>query len=110
MVYFEWDESDLTSEAAAVIDRAVRQIAARGDCSVSTVAVGGYTDRSGAAAYNVRLSARRAAVVRDALVARGIGADLISTEAFGETQPAKPTADGVREPLNRRSEVVIVVR
>tara|TARA_X000000950_G_scaffold289312_1_gene411865 strand:- start:5147 stop:5494 length:348 start_codon:yes stop_codon:yes gene_type:complete len=110
VVYFEWDESDLTSEAAAVIDRAVRQIAARGDCSVSTVGIGGHADRSGAAAYNVRLSARRAAVVRDALVARGVSADMISTEAFGETANARPTEDGVREPLNRRSEVRIIVQ
>ena len=109
-VYFEWDRSALTSEASAVIDRAVSAIKARSDCSVGSVTIAGHADRSGAAAYNVRLSASRAQVVRDALVARGIGADLITTEAFGETQPAKPTADGVREPLNRRSEVVIVVR
>lgn len=109
-MYFEWDESDLTSEAAAVIDSAVGAIRQRGDCSVATVTIGGHADRSGPAAYNVRLSARRAQTVRDALVARGISADMISTEAFGETAPAKPTADGVREPLNRRSEVVIRVR
>ena len=110
MVYFEWDESDLTSEAAAVLDRAVSQIAARNDCAVSTVTIGGHADRSGAASYNVRLSASRAAVVRDALVARGVAADMITTEAFGETENARPTADGVREPLNRRSEVVIIVQ
>lgn len=109
-MYFEWDESDLTSQAAAVIDQAVGAINARSDCSVGSVTIAGYADRSGAAAYNVRLSARRAQVVRDALVARGISGDLISTEAFGETNNAKPTADGVREPLNRRSEVVIRVR
>lgn len=109
-MYFEWDESDLTSEAGAVIDRAVQEIRERGDCSVASVAIGGYADRSGAAAYNVRLSARRAGVVRDALVARGVVDASISTEAFGETNNAKPTADGVREPLNRRSEVVIIVQ
>ena len=80
------------------------------DCAVGSVTIAGHADRSGPAAYNVRLSARRAQTVRDALVARGISADMISTEAFGETAPAKPTADGVREPLNRRSEVVIRVR
>ena len=47
---------------------------------------------------------------RDALVARGVSADMISTEAFGETEPARPTEDGVREPLNRRSEVRIIVQ
>lgn len=110
MVYFEWDESDLSSEAAAVIDRAVQQIRARTDCSINNVTIAGHADRSGSARYNVGLSQRRASVVRDALVSRGVNASIIGTEAFGETQNAKETPDGVREPLNRRSEVVIIVR
>ena len=55
--------------------------------------------------YNQRLSQRRANVVRDALVANGIDSSVISIEALGESNPAKPTADGIREPLNRRTEV-----
>jgi OmpA-OmpF porin, OOP family len=39
------------------------------------------------------------------LVARGVPGDLMTGEAFGESKPAKPTADGVKEPLNRRAEV-----
>ena len=73
------------------------------------VNVAGYTDRSGAASYNVRLSERRASAVRDELVRLGIGASTISMEALGETQNARQTADGVREPLNRRTEVVITL-
>jgi OmpA-OmpF porin, OOP family len=46
-------------------------------------------------------------VVRDALVARGINAGSIRTEARGETDLAQPTRDGVREPLNRRTAVTI---
>jgi len=53
------------------------------------------------------LSERRASVVRDALVARGIGAGSIQTQARGETDLARPTRDGVREPLNRRTAVTI---
>lgn len=110
VVYFEWDRSDLTSQAAAVIDQAVRQIRARGDCSVGSVRIEGHTDRSGSRSYNERLSQRRADIVRQALVSRGVAASAITTQALGETAPAKATADGVREPLNRRSEVVIIVR
>ena len=109
-MYFEWDESNLSSAAAATIDQAVQQIRNREDCSVGTVTIAGHADTSGPAAYNVGLSARRAATVRDALVSRGIGADIISTEAFGETRPAVETGDGVREPDNRRSEVTIIVQ
>ena len=110
MVYFEWDKSDLTSQASAVIDQAVANIRARADCSAGGVTIVGHTDTSGSSSYNDRLSARRAAVVADALQTRGISSDSISTEAVGEKNLAKQTADGVREPLNRRSEVTIVVR
>ena len=110
MVYFEWDSSDLTSQAAAVVDQAIANIRDRADCATGGVSIVGHTDTSGASAYNQRLSASRAAVVSDALQARGIAADAISTDGRGENDLAKATNDGVREPLNRRSEVTIVVQ
>lgn len=109
-MYFEWDKFDLSSAAAATIDQAVAQIARRSDCSINTISIEGHADTSGNARYNVGLSAKRASVVRDALVSRGVPAALITTEAFGETRPAVATGDGVREPDNRRAEVAIIVR
>ena len=109
VVYFEWDKSDLTSQAAAVIDQAVQNVRARSGCAPSSVAIVGHTDTSGSSAYNQRLSNRRATIVCDALVSRGISSSLINTDGVGETQLAKATRDGVREPLNRRSEVRIIV-
>ena len=108
-VYFEWDSSSLTEQAQIVIDRAVSRAVENG-CSVSVSTIEGYTDTSGNRAYNARLSQRRASIVRDALIQRGISGDAISTEAKGETGLAKATADGVREPLNRRAEVVVTVQ
>ena len=105
-VYFEWDRADLTDQARAVIAQAASQ---RGSCGVTRVTVAGFTDRSGAASYNVGLSERRARVVRDELVRLGVAASTITMEAFGETRNAVQTADGVREPLNRRTEVLIVL-
>lgn len=103
-VYFDYDKSNLTPQASTLIQEAASR-ALQND--VDTVVVAGNTDTSGSSAYNQALSARRAAVVREALIANGISAAAIRTEAFGETNLAKPTADGVREPLNRRSEVTI---
>jgi outer membrane protein OmpA-like peptidoglycan-associated protein len=71
------------------------------------VLVVGHTDTSGSTEYNQGLSERRSSVVRDALVARGVPASIISTDARGESDLARPTADGVREPLNRRTAVTI---
>jgi outer membrane protein OmpA-like peptidoglycan-associated protein len=107
VVYFEWDRSNLNQAALETIDAAVNR--AR-QCNVSGVVVVGHTDTSGSAEYNIGLSERRASVVRDALVARGIGAGSISTQARGETDLARETRDGVREPLNRRTAVTISFR
>lgn len=104
VVYFDYDKSNLTPEASDLI----RETAARALANnVDRVKVTGNTDRSGGSAYNQALSTRRANVVRDALIANGIPADKIDTSALGEDNNAKPTADGVREPLNRRTEVNI---
>ncbi|MET0545175.1 MAG: outer membrane beta-barrel protein [Caulobacterales bacterium] len=104
VVYFEFNKSNLTPEASAVLDRAVSDAA---KCNYSSVKVSGNTDLSGSPQYNEGLSASRAQVVADGLTARGVGASLISTEALGESKPAVATPDGVKEPLNRRTEVVI---
>lgn len=104
IVYFDYDKSNLTPEAADLI----RETSARAlQNNIQRVKVEGNADRSGGSAYNAALSQRRANVVRDALIANGVAADRIDTSSFGEDNPAKPTADGVREPLNRRTEVKI---
>lgn len=110
VVYFEWDKADLTSQAAAVIDQAVANITAGAECAPSAVSIAGHTDTSGASAYNARLSQRRADIVASALESRGVDAGIITETAKGETELAKATRDGVREPLNRRAEVVITVQ
>ncbi len=107
VVYFEWDRSNLNPAAAATIDQAVAR--AR-QCNINAVVVVGHTDTSGSNAYNMGLSQRRAAVVRDALVSRGMAASLMSTQSRGESELAQPTRDGVREPLNRRTAVTISFR
>jgi outer membrane protein OmpA-like peptidoglycan-associated protein len=107
VVYFEWDRSNLNQAALETIDAAVNR--AR-ECNISGITVVGHTDTSGSTAYNQGLSERRASVVRDALVARGIAAGAISAQARGESDLARATRDGVREPLNRRTAVTITFR
>ena len=104
VVYFDYDKANLTPEAANLVREASARALAN---DIETVVVEGHTDTVGGSAYNQALSQRRANVVRDALIANGVAADRIRTEAFGKARPAKPTPDGVREPLNRRTEVSI---
>ena len=102
IVFFDWDRSDITAEAATVLDNAVSSYR---NCGNASVMLAGHTDRSGSAQYNMGLAQRRNASVRDYLTGRGVPGGRISSEAFGESQPRVPTADGVREPQNRRVEI-----
>ncbi len=102
IVFFEWDKSDITPEAAGILDNAISNYQ---NCSNSQVMIAGHADRSGSASYNVGLSQRRADSVRAYLEGRGIGGSSISTEAFGEGRPRVETQDGVRELQNRRVEI-----
>ncbi len=104
LVFFDWNRADLTSRAREIIGEAA-QNARR--VSSTRIEVAGHADRSGTPQYNQRLSQRRAEVVASELVARGISREEIGVTAFGESRPLVPTADGVREPQNRRVEIVL---
>ena len=102
IVFFEWDKSDVTPEAAGILDNAIAQYQ---NCGSARVMLAGHTDRSGSASYNVGLSQRRDDSVQAYLTAHSIPAGVITSEAFGESRPRVETADGVREVQNRRVEV-----
>jgi|TARA_R100000049_G_C1905658_1_gene54370 outer membrane protein OmpA-like peptidoglycan-associated protein len=102
IVFFNWDRSDITPEAASVLNNAV---SAYQNCGNASVMLAGYTDRSGTVQYNLGLASRRNASVRQYMTGRGIPDARISSEAFGEANPRVPTADGVRELQNRRVEI-----
>ncbi len=102
IVFFEWDKSDVTPEAAAILDGAIAQYQ---NCGSAKVMLAGHADKSGSPAYNVGLSQRRNDSVQAYLTAHSIPAGVITSEAFGESRPRVETADGVREVQNRRVEV-----
>ncbi len=101
LVFFEFDRASLTPEGRKVVDAA----AAAFKSGKSNVAVAGYTDLSGTAAYNIRLSKRRADTVKAALVRDGVPAGAINESWHGKENPRVPTADGVRDPQNCRVEI-----
>jgi outer membrane protein OmpA-like peptidoglycan-associated protein len=101
-VYFRFDRSNLTRDAQAVV-KAAADYTRTGP--VSKVLVTGYTDTSGSAAYNMKLSERRAKSTAKALAAAGVDKSKLSLAWKGKTELAVPTADGVKEPANRRSTI-----
>ena len=103
LVFFDWSKSDLTDRARQIIGEAA---SARGQ-GVTRIEVNGFTDRSGSDSFNQGLSERRANAVAAELVRRGVPRNEIVTRGFGEANNLVPTADGVREPQNRRVEIIL---
>jgi len=103
IVFFEFDKSSLTADGRKVVDAA----AAAFKSGKSSVAIAGYTDLAGTQKYNLALSKRRAETVKAALVRDGVPAAAIDMSWHGKENPRVPTADGVREPQNRRVEITM---
>ena len=104
LVFFDWNRADLTDRARQIIGEAAN---ASRTARATRIEVAGHADRSGTPQYNQRLSQRRADVVAAELVRQGVNRGDIGITAFGESRPLVPTADGVREPQNRRVEIVL---
>ncbi len=103
VVFFDFNQSTLTAAGKQVVANAA---AATKKSGAARIVCTGYTDRSGSDAYNQKLSERRAASVKSELIRLGVPTAQIATLGKGETNPLVPTADGVREPQNRRVEIV----
>jgi OmpA-OmpF porin, OOP family len=104
MVFFDWDRSNLSQQALATIQQAAQAFKTKGSARITAT---GHTDTSGPENYNMALSLRRANAVKDALVRDGVPATAIAVVGRGEQGLLVPTPDGVREPQNRRVEIVL---
>jgi outer membrane protein OmpA-like peptidoglycan-associated protein len=104
LVFFDWDKSNLTDRARQIIHEAADNST---HVQYTRIEVNGYTDTSGTPQYNMGLSIRRANAVKAELIKDGVPSSAISTQGFGETHLLVPTGNGVREPQNRRVEIVI---
>ncbi len=105
IIYYEFDKG-----ASAETRNTISRILDAGQyCNVDNIRVVGHTDTSGAASYNLALSKRRATDALNELVRQGIDRNVITAEGKGETEPFVQTGDGVKEQLNRRTEVLITL-
>ncbi|PCJ99875.1 MAG: cell envelope biogenesis protein OmpA [Zetaproteobacteria bacterium] len=102
LVFFNWDSKTLSAGAKNVLDAIAAEVAKN---TPSQITVSGHADTSGADTYNKRLAFKRANSVRDALVERGVSADIIVVESHGEASLLVATSDNVREPANRRVNI-----
>lgn len=104
IIYFPMNSDTLGASAQAAVAELVRYVQSAGEVTIS---INGHADRVGSATYNMNLSERRARFVMKALAVAGIPSQFMKYFAFGETDPAVATRDGVAEPKNRRVEIFI---
>jgi iron complex outermembrane receptor protein len=103
LVFFDFNKSDLTPQAVTIVNQAASNA---GPAKVTRLTVTGHTDTVGSDAYNMRLSRRRAESVAAQLEKDGIASSEIEIVAKGKRDLLVPTADGVKEPQNRRVQIV----
>jgi OmpA-OmpF porin, OOP family len=104
LVFFDWDKYNLTDRARQIVAEAAANST---KVQYTKIEVNGYTDTSGSPKYNMGLSIRRANTVAAELVKDGVPKAAIAIQGFGQTHLLVPTADNVREPQNRRVEIII---
>ena len=102
IVFFGFNKSNLSGEAARVVHEAAEAAHEFGSAEIVVV---GHTDTVGSNSYNLRLSLRRAGAVKAELVTDGIKPGMIETSGKGETELMVQTGDGVKEPQNRRATI-----
>ena len=110
-VLFDFDKADIRAEAEPVLISVADVLKQHPDAAVT---IAGYTDDKGSDSYNLKLSERRAASVKDWLVANGgIRGGNLSTVGYGEANPVAPNSnlDGSDNPegrqKNRRVEIAV---
>jgi outer membrane protein OmpA-like peptidoglycan-associated protein len=102
VIYFASGSTKLKNEAQRVIDDVFNKSK---ELKGFLIKVSGYTDTVGNESYNLALSKARAKAVADSFVKKGISAESIETDAFGESKLALETKDSTAEAKNRRVEV-----
>ncbi len=105
LVFFDFDQSNITPAGTSILHRAA--VAIRTGGRLMRVKLTGHTDLSGTDPYDMVLSLKRADTVRAALVKLGVRATEMAVTGKGKREPLVQTKDGVREPQNRRVEIVL---
>jgi peptidoglycan-associated lipoprotein len=103
-VFFESDQTDLTPQGRATLDKQAQWLAQYNRYSFT---VEGHADERGTREYNIALGAKRAQSVREYLIARGIDASRMRTISYGKERPVAVCDDISCWAQNRRAVTVL---
>lgn len=109
LVFFAWNSYALDNRAISIVKEAAK---AYNSVRSTRIEADGYTDSSAAPneqgkRYNVALSLRRARTIKAELIKNGVPASSIDIHGYGSEHPLVPTGPNVREPQNRRVEIIL---
>lgn len=107
IVFFDFDRYEITTAAKDVLKNLVADTR---NARATYFDIVGHADRSGSDAYNLTLSQKRANAVQQELTRLGASSHEITTSWKGESEPLVPTADGIKEPQNRRAEIRVTTK
>jgi outer membrane protein OmpA-like peptidoglycan-associated protein len=107
-IQFDYDRDTIARASYPILDAVVAAL--QGNPDLRLLEIAGHTDAQGDDAYNLDLSIRRAAAVRRHLLARGVRADRLVSQGYGETQPLDRRSTAAAHAVNRRVELVILRR
>jgi OOP family OmpA-OmpF porin len=102
-VNFDFDKATIRPDAKVILDEAAAILKRNPDAKVS---VDGHTDNIGTAAYNQKLSERRAASVVDYLSKQGVDKASLTPRGFGLNNPVAPNTTAEGRAKNRRVELL----
>ncbi len=103
-VLFDYDSSQLSSEAKLTLDKQSRFLRVNSDL---TFTIEGHCDERGTREYNLALGEKRATAVRDYLVIEGISPDRIRVISYGKEKPAVVGSNDMSWSKNRRAVTTI---
>jgi len=107
-IYFEFDKAVIKTQSYPILDAIAATM--QGNPDIKLVEIQGHTDSRGKDSYNLDLSDRRAAAVREYLTNGGIDGDRLQSQGYGETQPIDNRSNEEAWAKNRRVEFLILKR
>jgi outer membrane protein OmpA-like peptidoglycan-associated protein len=104
LLYFKNNSNELTEESKAKLPEILEYIKKRAPCDVTII---GHADTKGSEEYNIKISLKRAEMVKKWILSQDIKINSLNVESYGESDLLVQTPDNVSEPKNRRVELLV---